>query len=95
MIMRPDRDDVLLLQQEEAILLAMSEELTRFAAQRRGAIAQYLDAVAIATTAANLQQLRIDFSMHAARDYAQRALQFHAMMQTLMTGSDSDDIADE
>jgi hypothetical protein len=74
----------LFFQREAAALHAMHEELDRFAAQRRLAIARYLEAIGSAQDAAGLHQLRIDFSIHSARDYAQRALHFHAILQSLL-----------
>jgi hypothetical protein len=83
--------DQLFFQREDAAYHAINEDLDRFASQRRLAIAQYLEAVGSAQDAAGLHQLRIDFSIHSARDYAERALHFHAILQSLLGISGRDD----
>jgi hypothetical protein len=80
----PEKRFPMVLSQEEASQDALSEDLGRFCAKRRLAIGQFLEAVTNSKNHAHLHELRIEFSIHSARDYAQRALYFQSMLQTLL-----------
>lgn len=73
---------------EEAAIQAISEDLNRFSAMRRLAIAQFLEAISSTSSRARLHELQVEFSIHSARDYAQRALHFHGILQTLLGKSE-------